>query len=1130
MKKNLIVTHRWQNYALLKKLLMTMKLTLLIMFVSATTLFAHSGYAQSTRINLNMSNTSVKNILAEIEANSEFLFLYNSKLVDVERKVNIKAKSRKIEEILNELFTDGSVVYTVLDKQIVLTSRENKLALSRLTHQKQILVSGYVKDVKTGESLPGVNVLEQGTSNGVMTDGDGNFSLGVENENAVLIFSFIGYQTQTVSLNGKTSVEIFLTEDVKNLDEVVVVGYGTQKRKDLTSSISTIDEKVISNQTVSNAASALQGRMAGVQVVSNGAPGSSPSIRIRGTGSIYNSSPLYVVDGMIVDNINYLGPNDIESFSVLRDASASAIYGVRAANGVILVTTKKGSQSGKINVFFNSYVGIKNVSHLLEMASTDAYVTMYNERMDFAGTPANKIDPTKYTTQTNWFEEVMSSTVTHSEDINIQGGTDKSTFNFGVNHLRDDGLIKGDEYERYSVRANYDFHINKALTAGMSLVLSTTRATPAAGNTLLDAYRALPFLTPYNEDGTFSNPMSIDGFIPPDATSRNPAATLFYYNAWSNKVNAITNFFVDWNIIKGLNFRTTLGFNPSYGKGVYFTPKYEVSPNQKSSYNTITKSTSNNLNTSWDNILTYELNLNQIHNIKAMAGYSYREQTTDYLSATADNIVDLPEISQSFLFLTIGKGTGYAVKADDGGSRKVQIGYMGRLNYDFKHKYLLNVTMRADGSSIFPETNRWGYFPSVGLGWVASEESFIKNISAINFLKLRVGWGLLGNDNIPSNLYQLTTSGGSPVIFGPDQNGGTGLVSPAVTISKSFNPDLQWEVVNETNIGFDAHLLNDKLGVSFDWYNKLTTNAIFATTALGSTGLNSSGVWGNYADILNRGIELTLSWNDKKGDFGYNVDFNFTYNQNEVTAINAAGASFFDQGDATDNITPLTRTQVGHPIGEFYGYHAIGVFQNQAEIDSKPHLQNTMPGHLIFEDIDGNGIIDAKDRTAIGNPNPPVIYGFNLGLNYKSFDFNVFLQGVHGNKIFNENRVLMSTTRNYDNDFYENRWYEEGSSTEYPSVMVTAGDQRTPNSFYVEDGSYFRIKAVQLGYTLPLATTQKWHVEKFRVYVNAENMFTFFTYNGFSPEVPSDNPLLTGINKGIYPLSSIYSFGINLIF
>jgi TonB-linked SusC/RagA family outer membrane protein len=1125
---------------LVAPILFAMRITIAqiaISLVFASSLYAKEASSQDVlqkTFTLTAKNISLGKLIAEVQNQTKVSFSFSPNAINTEQLISYSVKDEKIVRFLDNTLRKLNIAYQIVDNVIVLYPKGKSTFLppnSTLETQTELLnkmISGTVINDQ-GEPMQGVTVTEKGTSNIAVTDKNGQFRISVEDNDAVLQFSYVGYETRELAVGTNIIMNVSMKATVMAMDQVVVVGYGTQKKKDLTSSIGTINGSAIANQSSENAISAIQGRLAGVQITNNGSPGSAPSVRIRGTGSIYNSSPLYVVDGIIVNDISYLGPNDIAEISVLRDASASAIYGVQAANGVILVTTKKGSHDGKVHIFFNSYVGTKRPSHVLKMANSSQWITMYNERMEYNNTPQNKLDPSIFTTSTDWFNEVLGSSVTDYEDLSIQGGNKLSSFNIGLNHLTDNGLINNDNFQKLGLRANYDVTVSKNITAGMSLVMASLKSNPAPGNLLLETYRALPLFAPDSANGIFTNPLNINGFFPNPMS--NPSAMLAYNHQWANTINAFANSYVNVKLLKNFELRSTFGFNPTYSNGITFQPKYHVSSNQQNAFNNLRKTNTTNTVLSWDNIVTYSKSFNNLHHLKVMAGYTYREFSSNYLSGFANNLVDLPDINSSFLFLTIGNASNTStIVATDGGSKVVQVGYLGRVNYDYKNKYLLNVTMRSDASSKFPANNRWGYFPSVGLGWVLTQEEFMKNISSVDFLKFRAGWGLLGNANIPSSLYQPTISGGTSVIFGPEQNTGTGPISPSYNISSSFNPNLKWEVVEETNIGFDLNSFSNKLSISMDWYHRLTKDAIFATTALGSSGLNSSGVWGNFANILNSGVEVTAGWKDNIGKLGYELNVNSSWNKNTVTSISAAGASYYDAGDGANNIIPITRTKIGQPVGEFYGYKAIGIFQNQDQIDKYPHLQNTIPGELIFQDVNNDGVIDAKDRVSLGSPTPSFTYGFGLGLNYKNIDFVLFSQGVSGNKIFNENRLLMYTTQNFDESFYKNRWHGEGTSVTYPSVLINPGDPRTPSSYYIESGNYFRIKNIQVGYTLPVNGKSALHIEKLRLYLNAENPFTFFKYNGFSPEVASNNPLLSGVNNGVYPLSSIYSVGLNLNF
>lgn len=1117
------VTKKHLLWNLLSMSIKTGRLTMLTLFCVAQLFCIFAANAQDKKVTMHVVNEPLVNVLNDLSKQTDYKFFYSENVTDPNQKVTLNIVNKPLNEVLGQIFEGKDVDFQLKNKQILLFK---KLAESGSGQETTNLrkIAGLVTDDK-GEPIIGAAVIAKGTGKGTVTNNDGRYKLDVP-EHAVLQFSYVGSENREVAVGNNSVVNVQLTERNKALDEVVVVGYGTQRKKDLTSSIATVNAADLANMSVSTAASALQGKMAGVQITNSGAPGSSPSIRIRGTGSIYSSSPLYVVDGMIVDNIDYLGPNDIDNIAVLKDASASAIYGVRAANGVIMVTTKKGTQDGKINVFVNSYVGLKKASNLVRQANGEQYITLYNEKMQYLGSPENQVKYSDFNTSTNWIDEMLTSSFTTNNDISIQGGTDKSSYNVGINYLKDDGLIKQNTYDRLGMRANYDFKVSKYVKTGLSVVFTSATSRPYNGDLLVQSYKGLPILAATDASGNYVDPTSLPISV---GQSSNPAATLNYNYQWDNKYNAIANFFIDVNLLKYLSFKTTLGFNPGLDRYISFTPIYHVSSFQQNTTNSLSKSRNDNLNSSWDNTLTFEKTLNNDHTIKAMVGYSYRVQTTDGLSASATGLVDLPQINQSFLFLSLGKTSTYAVQASDGGTKAVQIAYMGRLNYDYKHKYLVNATMRSDGSSRFPSNNRWGYFPSVGLGWVVSQEHFMQNIKSIDFLKLRASWGMLGNDNIPANIYRSVVDNGDyrSVTFGPDQNSGNGAISHAATISQSFNPNLKWEMVKETNIGLDINMLSNRLTGTIDWYRKMTTNAIFSTTALGSSGLDPTGVWGNYADILNTGIEFSIVWQDKiTNKFSYSVNANITYNKNKMNSISAAGASYYD-GKFSDTPT-ITRTTVGHSIGEFFGYKAIGVFQNQAQIDATPHLPGAIPGDLIFEDVSNDKKIDASDRTYLGNPNPPFIYGLNIGFKYENIDFNMFCQGVAGNKIFNANRMLRYQTENYDLDFYNHRWHGDGTSNSYPSAVMS--NPTTPNSFYVESGSYFRLKTVQLGYTLPTSFTKRIGVEKVRFYGNADNLLTIFGYTGFSPEVSSSDPLMSGVDRGVYPLSSVYTIGINLVF
>lgn len=981
-------------------------------------------------------------------------------------------------------------------------------------------VKGKVLD-DTKNPLIGVSVLIKGTQTGTISDENGLFTLTGVNKNSVLIFSYIGFQKAEKTVGESKMLTVVMQENDKQLDEILVIGYGSSKRKDLTGAIASVDSKAINGQAVQNAAQALQGKVAGVQITNSGTPGSNPQVRIRGLGTVTDgSNPLYVVDNVIVNDISYLGPNDIENISILKDASSAAIYGVRAAGGVILITTKKGLD-GKPTVSFDAYVGQKNAAHLVEMANGSEYVQMYNEKMALIGDPS-RLDPTKYTSH-NYYDDVLRKNVTtNSQNLTITGGSSVSRYSIGLNHLKDDGLVQDDNYDRIGFRSKYDMNITKAFRAGFTTIFTTTKSNPQSTYYIFKAHQVLPLFDPKTPTGEWTDPLSVGRDL-------NVAAAHFYdKNSFSNGINAILNGYLEADILKDFTFKTSFSLNPTYSANVHYYPTYNVSSYQNSPRNTMDKSKTENLNMFWDNTLTYTKTIAVDHHLKVMVGTSYQEQTWNTLSGHAEGFKDLPEINSSYLFLSMPKIDGqFSSSNSDDGDKDVAVSYLGRLSYDFKNKYLFNATFRNDISSKFPKKNRSAIFPAFGAGWVISSEDFMAN-SAFNFLKVKVNWGLMGNGIIPSNIYVPTIDNGTygSVIYGNQQNSGSGSVAFSGTVTQFYNPDLKWETVSEFDAGIEAKFLKERLSVVLDYYNRDTRDAIFPITGIGSSGISASGVWGNNATINNSGVEISLGWSETKKDFSYSVSGNMTYNKNEVTKLAASSAGGI-YGKFYDFPPTLTYSTIGHPIGEFYGLQAIGVFQNAAQIASTPHMSGAIPGDLIFADLNDDKTIDEKDRTFLGNPNPPIYYGLDASVAYKGFDMGISVQGVSGNKILNAVSMWRYGTENFEKYMVDNRWHGEGTSNEFPSAALS--NAQTTSSFYVEDGSYLRIKSLQIGYSLPSSLLAKVGINKVRFYLNGENLHTFTKYRGFSPEVAGGS-ITGGVDKEAYPLSTVYSFGVNLNF
>ena len=984
-------------------------------------------------------------------------------------------------------------------------------------------VTGRVTD-QEGDGIPGVSILIQGTQQGAITDLEGNYRIGVPSD-GVLAYSFIGYATQEIEVAGRTSVDVQLFETAFDMDEVVVIGYGTAAVKDVTGTIAVVRADEITSQPVTNVGQALQGKVAGIQVSSNGAPGSAPTIRIRGLGTVRsNANPLYVVDDVFVDDISFLSPQQIESITVLKDASSAAIYGVRAANGVIIITTKSGKfQRPKFT--YSGYVGIQQVSNLMEMANKDQYISLVNEKIavgEDRGTSSTPFDPAAYPDNTDWFNEILHTARIQNHNIGITGGGESATYYYGIGITSQEGLVKKNNYNRVNLRGTSDITVNKFLKAGYGITVSGWESDNAA-NVLGQAFVAPPAFKPKIDDDTYTDPVIL-GF----GNFANPAATIEYHNNKTQGLNTLANIYVEIEPVKDLSVRSSFTLDGKYTQNRGYSPVYWVSVTQNDTISHLSKSNSQQFNYTFDNTVSYNKAFDN-HRVNLMAGLSFVQFKRHGLSASTSHV---PYYTESTLYLSNGSIDG--LSANDWGSLIRSTSYFGRLFYSYQDRYLLTATFRRDGSSTFPEEERWGNFPSVGIGWVASEEGFLENVGIINFLKVKASWGLLGNNQVPQNAFTVTVNNwdGYSVVYGPY---GSSTIHQGASITSLVEPLLRWEIVEEYDAGIEAVMFNRHLNVDLGYYRRMTGAAIFPVPLIGTAGTSGSSYLDNNADILNTGIELTLNWSTKVNDrLSYHIGGNFSYNHNEVFRLEPGTLPFYD-ADAFNGAL-ATYTQEGHPIGEFYVLETDGIFQNFDEVnsyidgDGSLIMPDAVPGDFRFVDQNGDGILDDDDRIPYGSYTPKYLYAFNMGVNYRGIDFSMELHGVGGNKIYNAKRIGRYGNENYDADFARNRWHGEGSGNTYPSADVAGGKNAFPNTFFVESGAYFRIRNIQVGYTLPKNITDRIYSESIRIYVSAQNPFTTFSYNGFSPEIPGGSPSTAGMDYGIYPLSRITSFGLTLNF
>ena len=863
-------------------------------------------------------------------------------------------------------------------------------------------VKGTVVD-KVNQPVIGASVHVNGTNLGAMTDVDGNFTISNAPDNAVLTFSYVGMVSKTVkAADGQMKIE--LADDVQNLEEVVVIGYGAAKAKDLTAPIEVVKgEKLIATPS-SSPMTALQGKVAGVNIVNSGTPGDGPTVTIRGLGSFGNTTPLYVVDGMFYDNINFLNNADIQDLTIMKDASAAAIYGVRAANGVVIITTKKGAKNQDAKVTYNGYVGFQKATNVLEMCNSHEYATMLTEadKSAYSYMFENSIknwggnmNDLTFGADTDWYSELLRTAMITNHSLSVTGGTQKTAYAVGMSYLAQDGVMDVENYyRRLNFRASLDFDATNWLKVGFNGVFSNGDQRVPNNNAWQQAFNAPSIYPVY--DTTRDSKIYTGGYASPEQIGvtnnfYNPVATANYFDSKNDTYQVLSNFYAQFQLVPDrLNFRTSYAYDYANTKGVAFTPIYCVgSVNQHNDQTSLTKSESTYKKWVWDNVLTYNQTFDK-HHFNAMAGFSMRNERYYFLTATAKNV---PEGKDAYKYLNLGSKEGVTVSDD--GSLYRGLSYFARLGYNYADKYMLTATFRADGSSKYNE--KWGYFPSVGAAWVISNEDFMADQNVLDYLKVRASWGKLGNDKIAASAGFASTK---PVrgVFG-------NTVLDGYTYESNFSW-LSWEVVNETNVGLNFATLNNRLSGDIDWYYRKTENAVISPTI----PMQNTTIAGNYATILNTGVDLSLNWADKLSkDFSYNVGFNIGYLHNEVKSL-------------LNNLNIIkggkTVQKVGEKMNSYYGYKVIGIYQTPEECAADPIAvaNKLVPGDFKYEDVNGDGAIDGRDKQCLGSYVPDVTYGFNLGFQWKALDFNISCYGQAGGELWNRKRALRYAASNYNFD------------------------------------------------------------------------------------------------------------------
>lgn len=1022
------------------------------------------------------------------------------------------------------------------------------LLFSVYAQAQDVVVSGIVND-EAGMPIPGASILLKGSTQSTSSDFDGKFQFKAPT-NGVLMISYIGYATIAEPIKGRSSITIKLVSQSQDLNEVVVVGYGTQKKSVVTGAISSIKASDLEDLPITRVEQSLQGRVSGLTIAANsGQPGSSATIRVRGITTFGNNEPLWVVDGVVVDagGIGYLNQSDIASIEVLKDAASQAIYGARAATGVILVTTKKG-KSGKVSVNYNGYTGISAPARKLDLLNATQYATLMNEASVAGGDGIKFTDPASYGNGTDWQSTIFNNSAKRvGHELSLSGGNEVSTFYVSFGLLDQEGIVATDisNYIRKNIRLNSTHKITKKITFGQTLGYSREKSV-GVGNTnsefggvlssainldpltpIVETDPILANQSPYTNSGAIrdanGNPYGISSNVGQEMS--NPLAyiqTKLGNYGWSD--NFVGNAYLEVEPISGLKIRTTLGGKLAYWGSESFTPESYLNASSIVARNNISRSTSTGFGWNIENIASYSRLINN-HNFSVLIGQgSYVDNIT---SGSGVTYYDIPVTNYKDASFNFSVPTDQIVAYAYTGSEHIVTSLFSRLNYDYKEKYLVTGIIRRDGSSRFGSNNKYGTFPSFSLGWVASKEDFWKENDVISQLKFRGGYGVTGNDAIGDFRYLATIGGGRNYTIG-----NSGSVTIGNSPNAPSNPDLKWEETSQANIGFDATIFND-FNLSVDLYDKKTTGILQDVIIPGYVGSTGNPV-GNVADMQNKGIDFELGYRKTVGQVNMSINANVSYLDNKVTNL-GNGIDFLSGGQTIQSSTyPITRVQVGQPYNAFYGFKTAGIFQNQTEVNAYTNASggliqpNAVPGDFRWKDVNGDGQITSDDREFLGSPIPKYTFGFTINLDYKNFDLLVFAQGASGNKIFQGLRRLDIGNANFQTTAL-GRWTGEGTSNTFPRLTTndTNKNFNNPSDFYLEDGDYLRFKTVQFGYTLPSDVISKAGLQKTRIYLTAENLFTFTKYSGYDPEIGGG---VMGIDRGFYPQARTFMLGVNLQF
>lgn len=1121
------------------KMFLVMKITAFLLLIALHI----SAKGVSQQVTLSVKNAPLKRVFKEVARQTGISIFYDESIMQLTKPVTLQVTNTPVKEVLDACMKDQPVFFTMEGNRVTVS-----LPDVPPVQDTSVTVSGRVLN-ESGEAVPGVSVRVKGTSSGTTTDMTGHYTLKVPRLGSSLEFSFLGYTTETV-IARNASTNITLKESSTALTETVVVGYGVQKKSVVTGAISSVRAKDIDGMPITRLEQVLQGRTSGLTIAqSSGQPGSASTVRVRGITTFNNNDPLWVIDGVVVDNggIGYLNQYDIESVEVLKDAASQAIYGARAASGVILVTTKKG-KAGKLTVNYNAYYGTSAPARKLKLLNATEYATLRNEADAAAGKAIVYPDPAAYGEGTDWQAQIFNNDARRqNHELSISGGNDRSTFYTSFGFLKTDGIVATDisKYKRFNVRLNSTHKLAKWLSIGQnvgyaydkSIGLGNTNSEfggPLSSAINLDPItpvvitdEAVAGASPYTSVGirrdALGRPYGISSAVGQEIT--NPLAyiqTRLGNYGWSH--NTVGNIYLEMEPIKGLRFRSVVGAKLSFWGNESFTPISWLNSSTISSRTSFNRGNNQGFNWNVENTVSYSRVIGK-HEFSVLAGQgAYMDGRTKAINVTfndvpADNFEDA--------------SLNFKVPADkrlsdgsEGADHRIS-SLFARVNYNYKEKYLAEAIIRRDGSSRFGPNNKYGVFPSFSLGWVLSNEDFFPKTQYVSSLKIRGGYGVVGNDNIGDFAYLATIGSGRNYALGS-----SGSYIIGYSPNAPSNPDLKWEETSQTNIGLEATLFRD-LTLTFDWYYKKTKDILQNPRIPYYVGAISNPA-ANVADMENKGVELELGYRKSVGDLNVFTSGNVSYLRNRVTNL-GTGISYLSGGQGFQASSyPITRTALDQPINSFYGYKTAGIFQNWQDVRSYVNEKGEMlqptaaPGDFRWTDINKDGKITELDRDFIGNPTPSWTYGFTINLEYEGFDFVFFGQGAAGNKIFQGLRRLDITNANWQTKAL-GRWTGEGTSNSFPRLNSADPNKNftNPSDFYLEDGSYCRIKTLQLGYSLPAGLIRKVALQKARVYVMSENLLTFTKYTGYDPEIGGG---VMSIDRGIYPQARSFMLGVNVTF